>query len=89
MSNVEARNNAPQYLKDAMRADLLVGLPGDNLQLADATINSFLSARNVSISWIASASMPALSGAISDGFSTTVQPAAIAGAILHTTWCSG
>lgn len=45
------RGIAPQYLKDAMRADLLVGLPGDNLQLADATINSFLSARNVSISW--------------------------------------
>ena len=28
-------------------------------------------------------------GAISDGFSTTVQPAAIAGATLQTIWLSG
>ena len=41
------------------------------------------------ISCAASASMNALSGAISAGFSTTVQPAASAGAILQTTWCSG
>ena len=45
------RGIAPQYLKDAMRADLLVGLPGDNLRLADATIEQFLSDRNVSFSW--------------------------------------
>ena len=36
-----------------------------------------------------SASMKAESGATSLGFSTTVQPAASAGAILATTWCSG
>ncbi len=41
------------------------------------------------ISCAASASMNALIGAISAGFSTTVQPAASAGAILQTTWCSG
>ena len=41
------------------------------------------------ISCAASASMNALSGAISAGFSTTVQPAASAGAILQTIWCSG
>ena len=37
------------------------------------------------ISCAASASMNALSGAISAGFSTIVQPAASAGAILQTT----
>ena len=41
------------------------------------------------ISCAASARMKALSGAISAGFSTTVQPAANAGAILQTIWCSG
>ena len=41
------------------------------------------------ISRAASASWKALSGASSAGFSTTVQPAASAGAILHTTWWSG
>eukprot|EP00613_Pedinella_sp_CCMP2098_P009772 CAMPEP_0171664132 /NCGR_PEP_ID=MMETSP0990-20121206/46600_1 /TAXON_ID=483369 /ORGANISM="non described non described, Strain CCMP2098" /LENGTH=59 /DNA_ID=CAMNT_0012246949 /DNA_START=10 /DNA_END=186 /DNA_ORIENTATION=+ len=30
-----------------------------------------------------------LSGAISEGFSTTVQPAASAGATLHTIWFKG
>jgi hypothetical protein len=36
-----------------------------------------------------SASNMALSGAISLGFSTTVQPVAIAGATLEATWLSG
>ena len=38
---------------------------------------------------IASAKMMALSGAISEGFSTMVQPAASAGATLHMIWLSG
>ncbi len=41
------------------------------------------------ISCAASARKKALSGAISAGFNTTVQPAAKAGAILQTIWCSG
>ncbi len=36
-----------------------------------------------------SARMKASSGATSDGLSTTVQPAARAGATLATIWCSG
>jgi hypothetical protein len=36
-----------------------------------------------------SARMPAVSGATSLGLSTTVQPAASAGATLATIWCSG
>ena len=40
-------------------------------------------------SCIASAKMMALSGAISDGFSTMVQPAARAGATLHMIWLIG
>ncbi len=39
-------------------------------------------------SMISEKTMP-LTGAISLGFSTTVQPAAIAGATLHTIWLSG
>ena len=38
---------------------------------------------------MASASAKALSGATSDGFSTTVQPAASAGAIFAAIWWSG
>ena len=41
------------------------------------------------ISCAASASMNALTGAISAGFKTIVHPAASAGAILQTIWCSG
>ena len=37
-------------------------------------------------SWMISAMMNALSGATSLGFSTTVQPAAMAGAIFATIW---
>ena len=40
-------------------------------------------------SWMISARMNALSGATSLGFSTTVQPAASAGATLAAIWCSG
>ncbi len=36
-----------------------------------------------------SARMPAVSGATSEGLSTTVQPATSAGASFATTWCSG
>ena len=36
-----------------------------------------------------SARMKALNGATSEGFSTTVQPAASAGATLSAIWCSG
>ena len=42
-----------------------------------------------SISSRISASMNAVSGATSLGFSTTVHPAASAGATFATTWCSG
>ena len=38
---------------------------------------------------IASASRKALSGAISEGLSTTLQPAASAAAALAVIWCSG
>jgi hypothetical protein len=40
-------------------------------------------------SWITSDRMNALNGAISDGLTTTVQPAASAGATLSAIWCSG
>src|ERR1039458_4797755 len=39
--------------------------------------------------WMISASTKALSGATSEGLSTTVQPAASAGATLAAIWCSG
>jgi len=38
---------------------------------------------------ITSAKITPLIGAISEGFSTTVQPAAMAGATLQTIWLSG
>ena len=40
-------------------------------------------------SWMISARMNALIGATSLGFTTTVQPAASAGATLFAIWCSG
>ncbi len=40
-------------------------------------------------SWMISASTKAFSGATSEGFSTTVQPAASAGATLAATWWRG
>ena len=45
------RGIAPQFLLDAMREDLSVGLPGDNIGAADSVIQNYLSERNVSISW--------------------------------------
>ena len=50
--NTRLRVIAPGWVLDAMREDLGQGLPGDtNLAKADAEINGYLSARNVSISW--------------------------------------
>jgi hypothetical protein len=42
---------APQFLLDVMREDLTVGLPGDNLDVADAQINKYLSDRRINVSW--------------------------------------
>ncbi len=46
---------APQWLKELMRADLSMRMPGDglegNLMVADAQIDAFFRARNVNITW--------------------------------------
>lgn len=43
---------APYWIKDAMRADLVLSMPGDStLNVADAEIEGYLAARGVSITW--------------------------------------
>ena len=43
---------APAWVKDAMRADLVLAMPGDGtLNVADAEIEGYLAARGVSITW--------------------------------------
>lgn len=50
--NTRLRVIAPGWVLDAMREDLGQGLPGDtNLARADAEIQGYLSARNISVSW--------------------------------------
>lgn len=43
---------APYWIKDAMRADLVLSMPGDStLNVADSEIEGYLAARGVSITW--------------------------------------
>lgn len=42
---------APVWVRDAMREDLAWGLPGDNVEVADAIIDRAIAARNVSVTW--------------------------------------
>ena len=42
---------APNWVRDAMREDISMGLPGDRLAVADAEINSYLANRNVNVAW--------------------------------------
>lgn len=43
---------APSWVKDAMRADLVLAMPGDNsINVADAEIEGYLAARGVNITW--------------------------------------
>ncbi len=43
---------APSWLKDAMRADLVLSMPGDNtMNVADSEIDGYLAARGVSITF--------------------------------------
>ena len=43
---------APAWVKDAMRADLVLAMPGDGtMNVADAEIEGYLAARGVSITW--------------------------------------
>lgn len=43
---------APSWIKDAMRADLVLSMPGDNtLNVADSEIDGYLAARGVSITF--------------------------------------
>jgi chemotaxis protein histidine kinase CheA len=43
---------APSWIKDAMRADLVLSMPGDNtMNVADAEIDGYLAARGVSITF--------------------------------------
>lgn len=42
---------APEWLLDAIREDIAQGLPGDKLATADSVISSYLTARNVSVTW--------------------------------------
>jgi hypothetical protein len=42
---------APQFLLDAMREDLTVGLPGDNMDVADSVIESYFGQRRINVSW--------------------------------------
>lgn len=49
------RTMAPYWLRDMIRADLAMRMPGDgveaNLAAADALINSFFAVRNINITW--------------------------------------
>lgn len=49
--NFPLRAIAPQFVLDVMREDLVVGLPGDMLQVADSLINQFFADRGISVSW--------------------------------------
>lgn len=46
---------APAWMKDLLKADLAMRMPGDgidgNLAVADAVINSFFATRNVNVTW--------------------------------------
>ena len=42
---------APAWVKDAIREDLTMGLPGDQLEWADAVIEGFFRTRRVNITW--------------------------------------
>jgi hypothetical protein len=42
---------APAWVRDAIREDLTLGLPGDQLEWADSVINGFFNTRKVNISW--------------------------------------
>lgn len=42
---------APQFALDVMREDLVVGLPGDMLNVAESVINQFFTDRGITVSW--------------------------------------
>ena len=42
---------APAWVRDLLREDLSVGLPGDKLTHADAEIDGYLSARGINVTW--------------------------------------
>jgi hypothetical protein len=42
---------APAWVRDAIREDLTMGLPGDKLEWADSVINGFFATRRVNITW--------------------------------------
>lgn len=50
--NAPLRAIAPEWVLDAIRSDLALQVPGDDtISVADAKINSWLSARNINVAW--------------------------------------
>lgn len=53
--NMPLRVIAPTWLKNLLRADLVMEMPGDgkddNFQLAEGTINAWFNVRNVNVTW--------------------------------------
>jgi hypothetical protein len=63
----------PIWVRDAIREDIARGLPGDQINVADALIDSFFSARNIAVTWHLDGTFASQSaGAIVDFPSTIV-----------------
>jgi hypothetical protein len=65
----------PEWLRNAMRADLVKQLPGDGMDLtfnlSDATIDSFFRARNINVSWFIDGESGQIMGAQAAGTPVT------------------
>ena len=63
---------APAWVRDAIREDLTLGLPGDRLSVADSEIDGYLSNRNVNVTWHIDDSFSAQSAGALVGFPATI-----------------
>lgn len=65
----------PEWLRNAMRADLVKQSPGDGMDLtfnlSDATINGFFAARNINVSWFIDGEAGQIMGAQAAGAPVT------------------
>ncbi len=65
----------PEWLRNAMRADLVKQAPGDGMDLtfnlSDATINGFFAARNINVSWFIDGEAGQIMGAQAAGAPVT------------------
>jgi len=65
---------APEWVLDAAREDLAMQIPGDDkLAVADATITSYLNARNVNVTWHMDDAMAAQSAGAMNQFPATFK----------------